>query len=225
MSLLASLIEVSGGEYSYSFCSKDSALLEQVGVVIGCFQNLTKRQPVEIPALAPSLNIAEIGLRPGGIADEIARFLGRLAFIVVLAGSAIGGAQHAGGAGEEEVQPDLLGLGGDLDLARALLLGMGDDGGDRAARFDEIVRDVRDQVGALDRLDEEQFGEAVDVDAALRFHPAFPGAAGDLQAVTALEGRADLEARGIDDAVHRIFLTGGDETLDGDTAPPPGPLL
>ena len=86
-----------------------------------------------------------------------------------------------------------------------------DDRGDGRAGLDEVVGDVRDQVGALGQPDDEQVREAVHVDAVQGLHAVGP-VLGQRDAVPAdrLEAGpagvvgADLEARGEDQAVELV---------------------
>ncbi len=87
----------------------------------------------------------------------------------------------------EQLHPGVLRLLGDLDLAVSVVERVPHHQCDGLARFDEVVGDVRDQVGALGHLHDEQVGEAVHVHPVLGAHAVDP----------VLRERAAVEASGV----------------------------
>ena len=96
--------------------------------------------------------------------------------------------------------------------SRPRLAHVADDRGDGLGRVVQVVRHVGDEVAALAELDQEGVREAVHVDAVHAAHAVGPVvrepcavAAGQVEAEPADRLRADLEARGVDDAVDWVL--------------------
>src|SRR6185295_14023909 len=70
-----------------------------------------KLQPLELAAVAPPLDVFEVGQRAGGMTDiELGRRTGLASFIVVITGRAVRRADHPAGAGQQQFDPAILGL-------------------------------------------------------------------------------------------------------------------
>src|SRR5579872_6509 len=95
---------------------------------------LPELQALELARAAPFVDVLEIGEGAGGVADVVLRRVAhRLALVVVVAGGAVGGAHHAAHAGEQQLDPGVLGLLGHFDLLRAGVDRVADDRGDGLA--------------------------------------------------------------------------------------------
>ena len=104
-----------------------------------------------------------------------------------------------------------------------LRLGMGDHRRHRFGMIDEVVRVIGNESRGLVLLDEEQVGEAMDMQPVKAAHAARPivrqqppAAPGHIISRAFGEIGADLEPRGIDDAIDLVFLPIGDHALRGD---------
>src|SRR5665213_3885562 len=90
-----------------------------------------KLQTLESPGIAPGAEVSEEGGGAGRVADrEAGGGAGGLALVVVVARGAIGSADHPARAGEQQIDPGVLGRLGDLDLAKTAVQGAPDDQGD-----------------------------------------------------------------------------------------------
>ena len=139
-------------------------------------RRLREVQAREVALLAPLVEVLEVGHGALRVAEEpVTADAARMAFVVVVAGGAVGGADHAqAGRRQQQLHPGVLRLLGHLDLTMATVEGVPHDHGDRLARLGEVVRHVGDQVGALRDLHDEHVGEPVDVHAVLGPHPIGP---------------------------------------------------
>src|SRR5438874_855516 len=115
-------------------------------------------QPFEGTRGAPGVDVLEIRDRTVGMSAHVEPFApaDRAALVVVVAGRAVRVADECTRAALEPRDPVALGVGGDLDLVGADVERAGDDTGDGAARLGEVERDVRDEVRALRRSDDEE---------------------------------------------------------------------
>ena len=111
-------------------------------------------RPSNVPERAPAVDVLEVRDRTERVAARAeAHPAGDLAaLVVVVAGRAVGVAEERPRAALEQLHPGLLGLGGDLDLVGADLDARGaTTAAIGRAGLGEVVRDVRDEVGALAR--------------------------------------------------------------------------
>ena len=95
--------------------------------------------------------------------------------------------------------------------------------GDALGGLGQVVRDVGDQVGALGGLHEIGIGKAMHMHAVQAAHALGPvlrqplaAAAHRVEAGAPFVRRAHLEARGVDDAVHRVFHARHQQAVLGD---------
>src|SRR5690349_17260369 len=181
-------------------------------------------QPLELAAVAPPIDILEVGHRARRMADiEPGRRTRLAAFIVVVARRAVGRADHAARTGQQQLDPVVLSLFCHFDFLVTVRLGMPDRQRDCLRCLSQIVRYVGNEIGALRRLDEERVRKAVDVDAVLGAHARGPmvrqldaATAGQIEAGAPFVFGADFEAGCIDDAIERVFLARDDDAVPGD---------
>src|SRR5258706_5780931 len=111
----------------------------------------TEREAVEGARRAPLPDVPEVGHRPLRVADVEPRAQPEvLALVVVVARRAVRRTQHPARTRKQELDPGVLGLLGGLDLAEPVGEGAGDGYCDGLARLRAVVRDIGDQVRALD---------------------------------------------------------------------------
>src|SRR5579862_5686690 len=76
---------------------------------------------LELAAAPPLVDIFEVGQGAGRMADiELGGRTGLASLIVVVTGRAIGPADHPADAGQEQLDPAILGVPRDLDLLEAI---------------------------------------------------------------------------------------------------------
>ena len=164
-------------------------------------RRLAELEPFELAGVAPLVEVHEVRLRTERIADpEEAAGTDVLAFVVVVARRAVLRSDHHRRAAQQQLDPRVLSLLRHLHLGAVVVDRVLHDHRDRHARLGQVVGDVRDEVRALRRLDDEHVREAVDVRAVLRPHPVGPVprqlhavATGHVEAGAAGELGADLE--------------------------------
>ena len=144
-------------------------------------------------------------------------------FIIVVAGRAVGSADHAADAGQQQFDPFILGFPGHFDFLEAVVPRMLHHPSDGLRGVGQIVRHVGDEIGSLRRLHEECVRKAVHMDAVLAAHALGPmlrqfyaASPRHVEAGAPLVLGADLEPRRVDDAVELVFLAGGHDPAGRD---------
>src|SRR5215475_13686925 len=144
---------------------------------------------------------------------------GAAALIVVVARRAGGQERGHHGVRSQLLHPRVLGLPADVDLIKAVVAHVRGDRRDRLRCVGLVVRNVRDEIAAMAELNEEHVREAAYVDAVQGAHSRGPELRqpdavlpSEVETVPSRGRRADLEARGVDDAVDRVLGTGRYDT-------------
>src|SRR5258708_16547058 len=129
---------------------------------------LAELQTFELAGVAPRIDVFEVGHRARGIADVETRRRTRLSpLIVVIAGRAVGRADHPAGARQQQLDPAVLGLSGHFDFLEAVVQRMPDQHRDGPGGLGQVVRHIGDEICSLRRLREESVRKTMDVNAVL----------------------------------------------------------